>query len=258
MHLLVVGPLRSRRRRPLRFRHILVDEAQDFSPLDLRVLLSIAAEPLSVTLAGDTDQRMIIHNTATRWEDVVAQLGLESTAITPLQVGYRSTARIMNFARAVLGDLASERTWLPTREGVPVELFRFSDTGQAVASLADDLIGLMRREPNANVALVARYPAQAELYFQGLQRADLPHLRRVADQDFSFGPGIEVTDIMQVKGLEFDYVILLDVDAASYPDDPPSRYMLHVGATRAAHQLIVLACRPPSPLLPGDLSEHMF
>jgi len=48
------------------------------------------------------------------------------------------------------------------------------------------------------------------------------------------------------------------VDAASYPDDPPSRYMLHVGATRAAHQLIVLACRPPSPLLPGDLSEHMF
>jgi DNA helicase-2/ATP-dependent DNA helicase PcrA len=44
----------------------------------------------------------------------------------------------------------------------------------------------MRREPNANVALIARYPAQAELYYQGLKRADIPYLRRVADQDFAF------------------------------------------------------------------------
>ncbi len=258
LHLRMVGPLRSRRKRPLRFQHILVDEAQDFSPLDLQVLISLAAEPLSVTLAGDTDQRMVIHNAATRWEDVVAHLGLKSTAIAPLHVGYRSTGHIMEFAKAVLGPLATERQWIATRPGVPVELLRFTDTGQAVAVLSEELLNLMRREASASVALIARYPAQADLYHDGLKRADLPGLRRVAEQDFSFAPGIEVTDVTQVKGLEFDYVILLDVDQHTYPDDAASRYLLHIAATRAAHQLLLVACRTPSPLLPGQLPIHLL
>jgi len=139
-----------------------------------------------------------------------------------------------------------------------VELLRFTDTGQAVAVLSEELLGLMRREASASVALIARYPAQADLYCDGLKRADLPGLRRVAEQDFSFAPGIEVTDVTQVKGLEFDYVILLDVDQQTYPDDPASRYLLHIAATRAAHQLLLVACRTPSPLLPGQLPIHLL
>jgi DNA helicase-2/ATP-dependent DNA helicase PcrA len=140
---------------------------------------------------------------------------------------------------------------------VPVELLRFTDTGQAVSTLADALRSLNRREPTASVALIARFATQADVYYQGLVNAELPRLRRVADQDFSFQPGIEVTDITQVKGLEFDYVVLLDVDRASYPDDTASRYLLHIGATRAAHQLWLVACRAPSPLLPPDLTTHL-
>ena len=257
LHTLMVGPLLSRRKRPLRFQHLLVDEAQDLGPLDLRVLIGLAAQPHSITLAGDTDQRMIIHNAFNRWEDVLEHLELESTAIAPLQVGYRSTAQIMDFAKAVLGPLATDRPWIATREGAPVSLLRFTGPGQAVATLSDELLQLMRREPAANVVLISRYPSRADLYYEGLLQADLPGLRRVADQDFSFAPGIEVTDIMQVKGLEFDYVILLDVDAANYPGDTTSRYLLHIGATRAAHQLLLTACANPSPLIPPDVPVHL-
>jgi len=60
-----------------------------------------------------------------------------------------------------------------------------------------------------------------------------------------------VTDVRQVKGLEFDYVVLLDVDASSYPVNDASRHLLHIGATRAAHQLwLVCTGGAPSPLLP--------
>ena len=164
----------------------------------------------------------------------------------------------MQFSRAVLGPLASERTWRATRSGAPVHLLRFGAHGQAVAALADALRELMRNEPNANVALIARHPAQAELYYQGLQKCELSRLRRVAAQDFSFQPGIEVTDIMQVKGLEFDYVVMLDVDESTYSDDDAARYLLHIGATRAAHQLWLVSCRTPSPLLPRDLPMHFM
>jgi DNA helicase-2/ATP-dependent DNA helicase PcrA len=251
------APLRSSKKKPLKVAHLTVDEAQDFSALELRALISLVADPPSVTLAGDTEQRMILHNHVTRWEDVLEQLGLKGTSISPLKVGYRSTAEIMRFALHVLGPLHTDRPWTPTREGVPVELLRFAHPGQAVAFLAEALRHLMRSEPEANVALIARHPVQAEIYYQGLAKSELPRLTRVAEQNFSFQPGIEVTDITQVKGLEYDYVVLLDVDQATYPDDTQSRYLLHIGATRAAHQLWLVSCRTPSPLLPPDLAAHL-
>lgn len=254
----MIAPLRSSKKRPLRVTHLTVDEAQDFSTLELRVLLGLVADPPSVTLAGDTEQRMILHKHFTHWEDVLGQLGLEGTSISPLKIGYRSTAEIMRFATHVLGPLHTDRPWVPTREGVPVELLRFAHPGQAVAVLAETLRQLMRSEPEANVALIARHPAQAELYYQGLAKTELPRLSRISEQNFSFQPGIEVTDITQVKGLEYDYAVLLDVDQATYPDDTQSRYLLHIGATRAAHQLWLVACRAPSPLLPDDLIVHVM
>ena len=82
-----------------------------------------------------------------------------------------------------------------------------------------------------------------------LSRAEIPNLRRVKDQDFLFRAGIDVTDVRQVKGLEWDYVVLLDVNASSYGIDDESRHLLHIAATRAAHQLWLVASAEPSPLV---------
>jgi len=72
----------------------------------------------------------------------------------------------------------------------------------------------------------------------------------VRAQDFTFRPGIDVTDVRQVKGLEFDYVILLDVNASSYGSDDESRHLFHIAATRAAHQLWLIVTGQPSVLIP--------
>jgi DNA helicase-2/ATP-dependent DNA helicase PcrA len=103
------------------------------------------------------------------------------------------------------------------------------------------------------VAVLARHPEQADRYFDGLARAEIPSLRRVRAQDFTFHPGVEVTDIRQVKGLEFDYVVMVDVNAATFGLDDESRHLFHIGATRAAHQLWLLVTAAPSPLLPPSL-----
>jgi DNA helicase-2/ATP-dependent DNA helicase PcrA len=55
--------------------------------------------------------------------------------------------------------------------------------------------------------------------------------------------------VAQVKGLEFDYVILVEVSAGTYPDTAAARRLLHVGATRAIHQLWVTSVATPSPLI---------
>ena len=52
---------------------------------------------------------------------------------------------------------------------------------------------------------------------------EVPSMRRVRRQDFAFKPGIDVTDIAQVKGLEFDHVVIPDADGPAYPDEPAAR-----------------------------------
>jgi DNA helicase-2/ATP-dependent DNA helicase PcrA len=118
-----------------------------------------------------------------------------------------------------------------------------------VAFLADALQKLSNREPMASVAILTPTPEASALYCEGLAKNDLLPIRRVENQDFSFAPGIEVTEVEQVKGLEFDYVILVDVDDINYPDAATSKRRLHVGATRAIHQLWLTTVGTQSSLL---------
>ena len=53
-------------------------------------------------------------------------------------------------------------------------------------------------------------------------------------------------DLDKVKGLEFDYVVVVDVDEASFPSDAIGRRRLHVAATRAVHQLWLTSVKRPA------------
>jgi len=106
---------------------------------------------------------------------------------------------------------------------------------------------LLEREPGASVAVVAASPETARAFHRLV--ADLPEARLVLDGDFSFRPGLDVTEVAAVKGLEFDYVVVPDATTGVYPDTDEARRRLHVAVTRASHQLWVLATGTPSPLV---------
>lgn len=249
------GPL-TRKREALRFEHVFVDEAQDLSPVELAVVLDTCSSRQSVTLAGDVAQKLHLDNGFSDWRRVLEELGLDHVSIEPLRLSYRSTHEILDFANDVLGPLRNEESGRATRHGAPVELFTFADSGEAVGFLSEALRNLARAEPLASIAVIARYPEQADLYAKGLRHGEVPNLRRIADQDFPFRPGVDVTDVRQVKGLEFDYVVLVEANAATYPADDEARHLLHIGATRAAHQLWVLSTGVPSVLVPADLRDR--
>ena len=175
---------------------------------------------------------------------------MRAKLLPSLAVSYRSTRQVMELARHVLGELVDDMPVRDARDGAPVELMNFDETGQAVAFLGDALKSLRSRERRCSVALVARTDAVADLYYGALRRAEVPDLRRVHQQEFDFSPGIDVTDVYQIKGLEYDYVVLLEPTAKHYPDTIEARHLLHVAATRAAHQLWLITSARPSPLLP--------
>jgi DNA helicase-2/ATP-dependent DNA helicase PcrA len=247
----------------LRFAHVAIDEAQDRSAIEVKALVEAVVAPdgdpqhRSVTIAGDTAQRLVFDNGFRGWADLLARTRIAgaATVVKPLRLSYRSTAEVMLLAREILGpDLAPEEP-LAARPGEPVELHEFGDIGEAVAFLGDALRNLMAREPTASACVISRHAEQADAYFDGLHRAEVPGLRRVRRDEFNFQPGVDVTDVANVKGLEFDYVVMVDVNATSYPDVAWARHLLHIGVTRAAHQLWLVSTGEPSPLIPRALRD---
>ena len=256
LYQMLMGPIKSKNGKILSYSHLMLDEAQDFGPLEFQVLVSLTPEKHpSVTLAGDMDQRIMLGRKLETWEESLSYLTLpdgskpDVTALSPLQIGYRSTDEIMKAAKKVIGEHSVNTTWYSTRQGAPVNVFRFQESGAMVAFLADTLEDLCVREPLASIAVLTRTNEAALKLYEGLQRTDLANMRIIRNQEFSFTPGIDVTDISQTKGLEFDTVIIADADASTYGPDILSRQLLYVGLTRAAHQLWLLHCGNPSKLI---------
>ncbi len=244
-----VGDLRARGGGHIKYTHIMTDEVQDFSAMELSVLLGASDSKQCVTLAGDTQQHIQEQGGSAAWSSLLASLNIESTSLSTLRISYRSTRQITAFSRQILGSLLEDEGPPPTvRDGTPVELFAFPEHGACVDFLGHALRDLLRAEPLASVAVLTPDEATSKLYYDGLDQMDLPLLRLVRNQTFAFAPGIDVVDVRQVKGLEFDYVVIVAASASTYPDRPSARRLLHVASTRAIHQLWVTWTDTPSPL----------
>ncbi len=238
----------------MRYSHIIIDEAQELAPIELHRLGDALDEDGSVTIAGDAVQQTDPTASFTSWEHVLDQLGVNRVHAAHLTTNYRSPRPITEFAHAVLGPLAPKEMPRCDRDGDPILHTVLVDQGHAAMVLREALEDLMLREPRASVAVICRDEDSVLPVFDLLR--DVPGIRLIEDGEFDFEPGIDVTDIAQIKGLEFDYVILPDVTIDNYPDTPEARRALHVAATRAMHQLWVLAVGKASPLLAG-LTPHI-
>lgn len=220
--------------------HLVVDEAEDVSLFELDVLGHQLREPRSVTVAGDELQRTTSGFAA--WEESLQTLGVANAATCTLEVSYRCPRPIVELAASILGARHNVRA---ARDGAPIGRFHFPDRAQADLYIADAARDLASREPRASIAVLTREEDSA----RRLHEVIGGDARLSLHGELPFAPGIDVLDVDGSKGLEFDYVVLADANAVAYPDEPESRRRLHVGVTRAAHQLWIVSSGAPSPIL---------
>jgi DNA helicase II / ATP-dependent DNA helicase PcrA len=235
------------------FAHAIVDEAQEFSPTELRLLGHALSDPASVTIAGDAFQNTDTSSHFESWDRTIEDLGLGQISSHQLTTSYRCPAPIAKIAQEILGHLNTHA--LPTaRAGLPVLCSRVDGIGQGILMIADELADLQNREPNCTIAVIAREEDTAHRLYQAL--SNLTDCRLVLDGEFPFRPGIDVTVTSQVKGLEFDYVIVPDADSKYYGADDNARRTLHLACTRACHQLWLVASGTPTPTIPAGYFQQ--
>jgi DNA helicase IV len=225
--------------------HLVLDEAEDFSLFDLYVLGERLGETHSVTLAGDEAQQTA--SSFAGWPQTLSTIGASMAATVRLSTSYRCPRPVVELARFVLGHMAPARETLAAREGAPVGRFGFPTEAQAHLFATDAIHDLLTREPRASVGVICRDDVSARRFAERV-----PDARLVLDGAFTFEPGVDVTDVDNAKGLEWDYVVVPDATLQAYPSDDDARRRLHVAVTRASHQLWLVAGGTPSPLLPPD------
>jgi DNA helicase II / ATP-dependent DNA helicase PcrA len=228
--------------------HLVLDEAEDFSLFDLSALARLVRRSRGVTVAGDEAQQT--HASFAGWERSLETLGAVGAARIRLPVSYRCPQPIASLARAVLGRLAPDVPVRAARDGVPVGRFTFPGEPQAHLFLAGALRELLEAEPHASAAVVCHDGATARR-FHGVA-GEIPASRLVLDGRFTFEPGLDVTDVDSVKGLEFDYVIVPDAVESAWPANDEGRRRLHVAVTRASWQLWLVSPGTPTRLLPAE------
>jgi DNA helicase IV len=222
---------------------LVVDEAQEFAPLELALLGRTLRPEGSLVVAGDAHQQTDDTASFPGWSEAMRELGRPTFDRVMLDIGYRCPPDVVELARAIL------RPSVPAhRPGSERILLRvFEEAGLLADWLAHGLEALLRRDRRASIALLCRFPRAARQLAQDLHLREVP-ARLVFDERF-LPRGISVTTVDQVKGLEFDFVVVPDAGAGTYPDDEASRRWLYVAVTRARHEVALACVGKGSPLV---------
>lgn len=225
--------------------HIVVDEAQLRAPMELAAIGDALAPRATVTLAGD--HRQATDETAwfTGWAAARAELARARWHEITLAITYRSVPAISDLGRQIT-DGAARLPAEPPRDPAVWASACGTPLGQA-AALCWHLDALVARDPWRQIAVLARTPEHARRLHAELARGLDPAL--VLDGDFRFEPGVIVTTVAAVSGLEFDAVVLPDLTPAFYPATPELRRSLYVAVTRARDWLWLLTPEAWSPLV---------
>ena len=210
-------------------------------------MMDAVGDKRNLTIVGDVSQKILFSRKFIGWDNILNNLGIKKDALIQLEVSFRCTVPIMNLARKIEGH----KDPVPFgRPGRPITWHRAVDQNDFLETLARWTDDLMKKDPHKLIALICRYPRQAMELKDELKEM-LSHEIRVGHRDqFSFEPGIIVSNIHQIKGLEFDAVALIEPSEQFYPGkNSESRNMIYVGVTRAQEDLLVIGNSPFSTVL---------
>jgi DNA helicase IV len=235
--------------RPESYGHVVLDEAQDLSPMQCRGVARRC--PLgSVTVLGDLAQGTTPWSTSD-WHVTLAHLGKAEARIEPLTRGYRVPADVIDFANALLPHLAvglepatSVRKAAGGLQVLPARDAAEAAATEAVRSLAEEgSIGVIAADADVPAVRAALTALGADHLLLGGE--DAP------EDDDAEGPEprISVVPATLAKGLEFDQVVVVE-PAAIVEGEPRGLRRLYVVLTRAVSRLVVVHEQP----LPAELA----
>lgn len=220
--------------------HVVIDEAQDFGMMVYHCL-HYCLRGCTYTIMGDTSQNIHFQEGLNDWEEL-RNLILTGTydAFGILRKSYRNTVEISQFASEILrhGEFPIYPVEPIIRHGNPVTVTAIKEE-TSIWKQATKILEGWRMNGYETIAVICRDEEEAIEVSNHLSSELAIHSYTSEMQ--SFDEGIVVLPVAYTKGLEFDCVLLFDPNGEKYPQDDHHVKLLYVAATRALHELTVLA-----------------
>ncbi len=227
---------------PDKWSHLFVDEGQTLRPLDIFVLEKLCH---GMTVFGDTLQSYRLLE-MTSWEPVKTH-GQSNWTIEYLTKTFRTAKPIVDLAKALLADAGHETSWIDPfeRNGKPVELLKSKKSREL-----KELLSRWRKE-EYSICIITPTMERASFLHSKLQ---LP-TQLIQSETTKVSDDIIISTIDYLRGMEFDAVLMMDVDDMNYFDTPQEVRRLYVSLTRALHEVVLHTTNEYSLLLADQLLE---
>ena len=233
-----------------RYRHVVVDEAQDISPIEF-LCLAASSSNNWFTVLGDTAQRLTPYRGVGRWRDLDRVFGRSDIAVQRARKSYRSNLHITRFNNRILRTF-DENIPAPIpfdRDGHRVEFHQYRRRDEMYEGIAQELdrVRALDGLDGAIIAVLARDSANLNGLLDQCRQIGADGVAVIQQEGHESAPTL-LGRIHDVKGLEFDAVIVMGVND-SFSDTVFNKKLLYLATTRAKHYLAVHWAGAQSPIL---------
>ena len=209
--------------------YLIIDEMQDYTPIQFEVFKKMFTCP--VLLIGDFTQSLTTINELHLPDVQNYYPNAQSIFLTK---SYRSTYEIITCAKKIIDDHMIEPV---LRHGMKPKKWVVSSQEEEISSILE-LVEQLRKQDLATIALITKTLVRA-YEWRGLLENQGLACEVLTDESTSLQERLSICPLVQSKGLEFDAVIVVDTDEATYPG-LLGKQQLFVAATRAMHALYFL------------------
>ncbi|GGI17291.1 HelD family protein [Gottfriedia solisilvae] len=238
-----------------KYHHVIIDEAQDFSPFQIGLLKQMA-QGNSFTILGDLSQAIHEYQGIKSWDEFLEIFNHDQVKYYELSRSYRSTMEIIHFANEIISkaEIPVSLANPVFRSGEKVKMIQVEDTNRI--NLIIKTIEQLQHNKMDTIAIIGRTEKECALLHDALTEAGMS-ATFIHSKQRKYEGGISVVPVYLAKGLEFDAVLLMDVDEQHYEATNQDAKLLYVGCTRALHELWVLYSGRKSPLI-EDIDVQLF
>ena len=231
-------------------KHIVIDEAQDFSAFQFYVIKKIVKDS-SFTILGDLCQGIHSYRGVKDWEDIRKYVFEDgNSGMLTLEQSYRTTVEIMDAANHVIEKLESVRRFSGKpviRHGEAVGIIKF-DSKKEMANEINKKISELKKIDFKTIAVICKTMGDC-IEMSTLLKSGKDSLKVITGSEKEYIGGIVIVPSYLAKGLEFDAVIIAGASTQEYRMIDLDIKLLYVAMTRPLHKLYIYYCNELSELL---------
>lgn len=223
-----------------RFKHIVVDEVQDYSMFQLDVIRNLAIGN-SLTLVGDLAQGIYYYKGINSWDELIKVVFNSEATYVQLSQSYRSTVEIIDFASKVLNsqNLNIKECKPVLRHGEKPKIIEVKIEEEYVTEI-ENIIKLLKENNKRSMAVITKDDKEANNFYRILQKNSKYKFGIVTEKNDKCEEDFLIIPSYLTKGLEFDCTILLNPSEDRYSESLLDKKLLYVSLTRALHMEFII------------------